>query len=63
MVHRPDDRRDVRPVSRHTIAFEGAEACGKSSQAARYAERIGALPTRVLVVLVVPGLRTLGSWR
>ncbi|MEL6889962.1 MAG: dTMP kinase [Actinomycetota bacterium] len=28
------------------IAFEGAEGCGKSTQAARYAERIGAVLTR-----------------
>ncbi len=28
------------------IAFEGAEGCGKSTQASRYAERVGALLTR-----------------
>lgn len=30
----------------HYIAFEGAEACGKSTQAARLAERLGAVLTR-----------------
>jgi len=31
---------------RRYIAFEGAEGCGKSTQAARYAERVGAILTR-----------------
>ena len=30
----------------HYLAFEGAEGCGKSTQAARYAEAVGAVLTR-----------------
>jgi len=35
-----------RPSSGRFVAFEGGEACGKSTQAARLADRIGAVLTR-----------------